>query len=83
MDYDGGMLSQSWEPYAETLANCPNESFMDVLYGLMKDIKCEKDAQPVVIIGRDTRPHSLELATCVKLGVESWGGIVHDLGIYP
>ena len=34
----------------------------------------------VVIMGRDTRPHSLELSECVRMGVEAFGDSIKALG---
>ena len=82
VDFDGGMLSQSWEPYAELLANCSDFSFSEELakVAAAENIDIARRTDAVVVIGRDTRPHSLELSNCVRQGVEAFGGTVHDLG---
>ena len=39
------------------------------------------DAASVVVVGRDTRPHSAELAECIALGAAAAGATVHDMGL--
>jgi hypothetical protein len=41
----------------------------------------ETAPRPVVVIGRDTRPSSDRLRTCVAAGVEALGGEVIDIGV--
>ena len=85
VDADGGMLSQTWEPLAETLANC---SDAHAVISLLQELEKEHvpsagaGAAPpaVVVLGRDTRAHSAELAACVEAGVRACGGTPLDLG---
>ena len=91
VDFDGGMLSQSWEPYAEDLVNADSESkAMEVLSSIEsregnkednydKDVK--KDvSEAVVLIGRDTRPHSEALFGFAQRGAMAMGAVVLDAG---
>jgi len=85
VDGDGGMLNQSWEPYAERLANATD--FVAAVTELEQELGLTTTAtaagegeRGVVYVGRDTRPHSAELSECVKEGVEAYGGVVVDLG---
>jgi phosphoacetylglucosamine mutase len=41
----------------------------------------DQETQPVVLIGRDTRPHSKELSILAARGVAAWSGRVVDLGL--
>ena len=82
VDADGGMMTQSWEPYAVELANTHDVS--DIMTLLEKIAQMEgiiTTTASVVIIGRDTRPHSEELANCIVLGARAFGAIVHDMGL--
>lgn len=94
VDSDGGMLAQSWEPYAELLANSTNntiyDSFLEIIKKKNIDISTvinriansnSNSMKPLVLIGRDTRPHSYEMAQCVREGVELFGNYsLFDLG---
>lgn len=82
VDADGGMMAQSWEPYAEELVN--TKVTTDVLaaierigatFGVSQSTPC------VVVVGRDTRPHSEELAKCIITGAQAFGATVHDMGL--
>jgi len=82
VDGDGGMLAQSWESYAEKLANCSTFLDYQIAVDFIKQAESIIDSRPsFVMIGRDTRPHSLELANCVKAGVLTFGGILIDLEV--
>eukprot|EP01041_Mallomonas_annulata_P004587 gene4587-9116_t len=83
VDADGGMLTQTWEPYAEVLANTSNSN--EAIIFLHEMVTKEKIMTPhtlgaIVVLGRDTRPHSHELANCSIRGIEGFGGTVFDLG---
>lgn len=86
VDSDGGMLSQSWEPYCEKLVNAPTlEAFLDIIQSeLMQDQNISPESvasiKPRVCVGRDTRPHSAELAKCLKEGIKAFKGKIQDLG---
>lgn len=76
------MLSQEWEPYAESIANSKyiqdvSESCLEMISNLESS---KSTFNGVVIVGRDTRSHSLNLSNCVKCGVQSLTGTVLDLG---
>lgn len=82
VDSDGGMMAQAWEPYAEQLVN--TKSVTEVI-ALLESIAVKEDinkeSSSIVVIGRDTRPHSEELAKCIRIGAEAFGAIVHDMGL--
>lgn len=82
VDFDGGMLEQSWEPLAEEIVNYHNTNdVIEFLNKLSIQLNCNDKSLPsAVIIGRDTRPHSKELFDCVCLGVSAIGGTVLDIG---
>lgn len=71
VDTDGGMLSQTWEPHAEVFANCRTAfEFIARYHELAEKVGASDEDKPAhVIIGRDTRPHSLELHERVCTGV--------------
>lgn len=84
VDFDGGMLSQEWEPYAEELANAKD---VDELMGAINKIILTEnitesafDTPAIVLFGRDTRPHSEELSDCARVGIEACGGFAFDMG---
>jgi phosphoacetylglucosamine mutase len=86
IDTDGGMLSQEWEPLCEAVANANTaKDVVQMLQNLREKHKINRDAtgsssNATVYIGRDTRPHSLELMGCVVAGIQAAGGTVRDLG---
>ena len=82
VDYNGGMLTQSWEIYAEEFANTNGLDAINVLNKIINNhsIHEKVNIHGIVIIGRDTRSHSERLANCIKIGIESLGGKVIDLG---
>ena len=82
VDADGGMMTQAWEPYATELVNTPAAAH--VVAALDRIAAAERvpaDAASVVVVGRDTRPHSAELAKCIVLGAAAAGATVHDMGL--
>ena len=82
VDADGGMMTQSWEPYAVELANTHEVSeIMTLLDKIVQKEGILATTSSVVVIGRDTRPHSEELANCIVLGARAYGAIVHDMGL--
>lgn len=81
VDFDGGMLTQSWEPLAEQLVNAESGAeAMVVVTNILKPFEPIAPREPVVIIGRDTRPHSMELFECVRNGASVAGAQIIDLG---
>jgi phosphoacetylglucosamine mutase len=82
VDIDGGMLSQDWEPYAESIANFQTvEEVINFVAELKKTFGCEDS--PIlgtVIVGRDTRPHSKELFDCACDGITAMGATCFDVG---
>ena len=81
VDPDGGMLSQSWEAIAEELANAiSSDAAISQLNKIEKDEIKDPFAGAIVLLGRDTRSHSAELAACVEMGVRAMGGTPLNLG---
>ena len=82
VDADGGMMVQSWESYAEELVN--NKDTDEIISIIKRIARSEGviDGTPCcVVVGRDTRPHSAELAECIIAGAKSFGSIVYDMGL--
>jgi phosphoacetylglucosamine mutase len=82
IDYDGGMLSQEWEPLAEEISRIVS---VEELHSFISRIANDSESSLLasggcVLIGRDTRPHSKELVECVKLGIQVAGGTYIDFG---
>ncbi|KAJ1425282.1 hypothetical protein B484DRAFT_397966 [Ochromonadaceae sp. CCMP2298] len=90
VDFDGGMLSQDWEPHAVRLANCPNADFVQECSKLMQaqgltmgggaGLGAGAGAAGLVLMGRDTRPHSAHFSQLLRQSVELTGGACYDLG---
>ncbi|KAE9596737.1 putative phosphoacetylglucosamine mutase [Lupinus albus] len=84
-DPSGGMFSQHWEPFADTLANATSP------HQLLKLINefAEKESIPFdgirpaeVLLGRDTRPSGDDLLEAARQGVTSIiGAVALDMGI--
>ena len=85
VDIDGGMLSQVMEPLAESLANVTEmKDFTDIINDIYKKFKKSSKigiGGGVVMVGRDTRPHSEGLQKCVEDGIRAIGGSILDLGV--
>lgn len=80
VDANGGMLSQTWEPLADALMSLTNvEGAVEYINHIMTMFPSHGTGR--VLLGRDTRPHSEELAQCVKQGVSALDGIVYDAGV--
>jgi phosphoacetylglucosamine mutase len=85
IDSTGGMLHTTWESYAEKMANAQESDMVDTLQSILDaagitDNDIAKASPPIVVIGRDTRPHSLALAHCIEEGINAFGGITVDVG---
>lgn len=81
VDADGSMMNQLWEPYAEDIVNTGDVTNVLTKLKNIAELECAvKGVQSVIIIGRDTRPHSKELVKCIIMGAESFGAIVFDIG---
>ncbi|GMY29822.1 phosphoacetylglucosamine mutase [Fagus crenata] len=83
-DPSGGMLSQDWEPFADSLANAPSPQ---QLLHLIKEF-VEKENIPFegvraeILLGRDTRPSGESLLEAAKQGISSiLGAVAIDVGI--
>lgn len=77
VDVDGGMLSQDWEPLAESIANFQT---IDEVLAFIRDVAPQSDVKGTVIVGRDTRPHSKELFDCLVSGINGMNATYYDLG---
>lgn len=73
-DPSGGMLTQDWEPFAESLANAPDSyTLVEVLDDFVKKEKIALDGEwaAEVFLGRDTRPSGVSFLEAAKQGVAS------------
>lgn len=73
IDPDGSMLEIYWEAYAVELANAKDvESFILSVKKIMKkeEIELKKLVTGVILVGRDTRPHSNKLM-CLAISAAS------------
>ena len=82
VDCDGGMLSRNWEPLAVELASSTVADFEDTVAKLVEKYSLDETFYDmgVVLIGRDTRPHSYKFHKCMEEGVRLMGGRCADLG---
>lgn len=76
IDGDGGMLAMDWEQRAEQVARCSSSELAAVL----AQLGTPAVERGVVMVGRDTRPHSAHLMRLVKRGIRRVGCIVIDAG---
>lgn len=82
VDADGGMMVQTWEPFAEELVNARNTDDILATINRIAATNIAKESAPsVVVVGRDTRPHSEDLVKCITRGAEAFGATVHDVGL--
>jgi phosphoacetylglucosamine mutase len=77
------MLAASWEVIAEEMINVANpEEFSKKLETLYQEKGLgAADKRGVVLVARDTRPHSEGLMKLACRGVELAGGVAHDIGV--
>ena len=82
VDYHGGMLEQSWEPYCEELVNANNiDDFINCIEKIMKNEGIMNiNSKSVILIGHDCRPHSTDLSSTVMKGCGLFGGLCIDIG---
>ncbi|CAI9095486.1 OLC1v1031451C2 [Oldenlandia corymbosa var. corymbosa] len=73
-DPSGGMLTQHWEPFADSIANAPDSSsLVQLIEAFVKKENILLDGKDVaeVLLGRDTRPSGSSLLEAAKQGVAS------------
>lgn len=73
-DSNGGMLTQDWEPFADSLANAPDSyTLVEIIDDFVKKekIALAGEWEAEVFLGRDTRPSGLSLLEAAKQGVAS------------
>ncbi|KAM1024335.1 hypothetical protein ACFX13_038355 [Malus domestica] len=84
-DPSGGMLSQDWEPFADTLANARDpQQLVHLIAEFVENKKIALDGAKSVeiLVARDTRPSGESLVEAAKQGISSiLGAVAHDLGI--
>ncbi|RLO13982.1 hypothetical protein DYB28_000744 [Aphanomyces astaci] len=81
VDPDGGMLSQSWEKYAQQLANAPTEKVVEALDSIVRAEKIDLDQPGNIFIAKDTRVSSEHLSELAREGALLVGGNVLDFGL--
>ncbi|XP_057521300.1 phosphoacetylglucosamine mutase isoform X1 [Amaranthus tricolor] len=84
-DPNGGMLSQHWEPFADSLANASDPIQLVQLIDdfVRKELISMDNGYPAeILLGRDTRPSGESLLDAAKQGISSIiGAVLHDMGI--
>eukprot|EP01054_Gregarina_sp_Poly1_P000023 Gregarina_sp_Poly_1__22@NODE_1004_length_5397_cov_173_232270_g704_i0_p1_GENE_NODE_1004_length_5397_cov_173_232270_g704_i0NODE_1004_length_5397_cov_173_232270_g704_i0_p1_ORF_typecomplete_len421_score49_89PGM_PMM_I/PF02878_16/2_3e10PGM_PMM_I/PF02878_16/4_2e10PGM_PMM_II/PF02879_16/0_00029PGM_PMM_II/PF02879_16/1_8e04PGM_PMM_III/PF02880_16/1_9e03PGM_PMM_III/PF02880_16/0_0053_NODE_1004_length_5397_cov_173_232270_g704_i08492111 len=83
---DGGMLSIAWEKYASDLVNCGDDGWQAVLEAIsvelfhagLEEILSKLKFSPWVVVARDTRTSSPELATHAINGIRAMSGRIVD-----
>ncbi|KAL8521544.1 hypothetical protein ACS0TY_011896 [Phlomoides rotata] len=84
-DPSGGMLTQSWEPFADAIANAPDPlSLLQLLEDFLNKENITLGTSPAaeVLLGRDTRPSGMSLVEAAKQGIASiMGASATDMGV--
>ncbi|KAH9620734.1 hypothetical protein KSS87_007678 [Heliosperma pusillum] len=96
-DPNGGMLSQFWEPFADSIANASDPHQLVLVLSLMllildfgliddfvrkEEISFNGNRVAEVLLGRDTRPSGESLLDAAKEGIRSIiGSVSHDMGL--
>nr|XP_011465184.1 PREDICTED: phosphoacetylglucosamine mutase isoform X2 [Fragaria vesca subsp. vesca] len=84
-DPSGGMLSQDWEPFADTLANARDpQQLVQLITEFVENEKITLDGSKKVeiLLARDTRPSGESLLEAARQGISSISGAVAlDMGI--
>lgn len=77
----GEMLQQNWEEYATKLANASDTELESVLHYIAEAESINWETRALVLVGRDTRPSSPDLAQAAITGIRVLGGEVKDYGV--
>ncbi|XP_020390190.1 phosphoacetylglucosamine mutase isoform X2 [Rhincodon typus] len=77
----GEMLAPAWEAYATQLANAEEQDLKSVLTSILDNESVNLQKVARVVLGRDTRPSSLNLAQAVIDGVSALDGTYQDYGL--
>ncbi|KAK9698900.1 hypothetical protein RND81_08G139200 [Saponaria officinalis] len=83
-DPNGGMLSQSWEPFADSIASVSDHDQLVLLIDdfVRKEGILFDGGRAEILLGRDTRPSGESLLNAAKEGIKSiLGAVSHDMGI--
>ncbi|KAI3690919.1 hypothetical protein L2E82_49132 [Cichorium intybus] len=87
-DLSGGMLTQDWEPFADSIANAPDpQSLIQLITEFAKKEKIPLDGanKAAILLGRDTRPSGESLVEAAKQIPEeqctSFGAVATNMGI--
>lgn len=80
IDPTGEMLHESWENFATTTVNLPEEEVIPMLMEYQKENKIDASITARVFIGRDTRSHSERFSNLLTQAVNLVGGVVSNFG---
>ncbi|CAN1155917.1 Phosphoacetylglucosamine mutase [Linum perenne] len=84
-DPSGGMLTQEWEPFADSIANAPTpQDLLQLVEEFVKNegIRFDGSRHVEILLGRDTRPSGESLLEAAKQGISSIvGASAVDMGI--
>ncbi|KAK6935029.1 Alpha-D-phosphohexomutase, C-terminal [Dillenia turbinata] len=84
-DPSGGMLTQDWEPFADSLANAADpHHLLQLINEIIKkeNIPLDGTRSAEILLGRDTRPSGESLLEAAKEGVSSiLGANFFDIGV--
>ncbi|RXW20618.1 hypothetical protein EST38_g5224 [Candolleomyces aberdarensis] len=81
VDPRGEMLEVAWEQHASTLANAPNEEFLDALENFIRTTRIDLSKPARVVYARDTRPTGESLVKALEDGLKAIGAEGRDAGI--
>ncbi|CAO2819384.1 unnamed protein product [Amaranthus hypochondriacus] len=84
-DPNGGMLSQQWEPFADSLANASDPlQLVQLIDDFVRKelISLDNGYSAEILLGRDTRPSGESLLDAAKQGISSIiSAVSYDMGI--
>nr|XP_043613787.1 phosphoacetylglucosamine mutase isoform X1 [Erigeron canadensis] len=84
-DPSGGMLTQNWEPFADSIANAPDPHTLVQLiteFATKENIPLDGGKKAAILLGRDTRPSGEFLVEAAKQGISSIiGAVATDRGV--
>ncbi|KAM7461788.1 hypothetical protein LguiA_029909 [Lonicera macranthoides] len=84
-DPSGGMLTQEWEPFANSLANAPDpQHLVELVVEFVKkeNIQLNGAGKAEILLARDTRPSGESLLEAAKQGISSIiGAVAIDMGV--
>ena len=81
VDPSGEMLEAAWEKIATDLVNIDEKDLISTLHKIIKEQEINETSPATIILGRDTRKSSPQLAEATIKGINACNATLRDFGI--